>query len=39
VSGVSGAGVRDLVNEIAAMLRERREEEVAAPMAQEDWTP
>jgi GTP-binding protein len=41
VSGVSGAGVRDLVNEIAAMLRERRVEE--APEQEEepqsDWAP
>ncbi|MGQ0531935.1 MAG: GTPase ObgE [Caulobacteraceae bacterium] len=40
VSGVSGAGVRELVNEIAAMLRARRLEEhknVAAP--EEDWAP
>jgi GTPase len=41
VSGVSGAGVRELVNEIAAMLRERRVEE--APEQEEepqsDWAP
>ena len=41
VSGVSGAGVRELVNEIAAMLRERRIEE--APEQEEepqsDWAP
>jgi GTP-binding protein len=39
VSGVSGAGVRELVNEIAAMLRARRGEtrEQAAP--ERDWTP
>jgi GTPase len=42
VSGVSGAGVRELVNEIAAMLRARRGE---APIVQhedeapEPWTP
>ncbi len=41
VSGVSGAGVRELVNEIAAMLRARR----GAPVVQEEaetaepWTP
>jgi GTPase len=41
VSGVSGAGVRDLVNEIAAMLRERREEEAAPEDSDQaqDWTP
>jgi GTP-binding protein len=39
VSGVSGAGVRDLVNEIAAMLRERRTEEVRAVEPNQDWTP
>jgi GTP-binding protein len=41
VSGVSGAGVRDLVNEIAAMLRERREEEAALEDSDQaqDWTP
>lgn len=40
VSGVSGQGVRELVNEIAAMLRARRGEEAQeeAPV-QEDWTP
>ena len=39
VSGVSGAGVRELVNEIAAMLRERRAEQNASPEAAGDWTP
>jgi GTP-binding protein len=39
VSGVSGAGVRELVNEIAAMLRERRTEEVQAVESKQDWTP
>jgi len=39
VSGVSGAGVRELVNEIAAMLRARREEESDAPHGQENWSP
>lgn len=41
VSGVSGAGVRELTNEIAAMLRERRGEEAAEAEADErsDWTP
>jgi len=41
VSGVSGAGVRDLVNEIAAMLRGRREEEALPEDDGEpqDWTP
>lgn len=39
VSGVSGAGVRDLVNEIAAMLRARREEEFEEERPQGDWTP
>ncbi|MDX2274137.1 MAG: GTPase ObgE [Hyphomonadaceae bacterium] len=40
VSGVSGAGVRDLVNEIGAMLRARTEEQAqdeGAPA--EDWAP
>ena len=39
VSGVSGAGVRELINEIAAMLRERREDETQAANPQEDWEP
>ncbi len=41
VSGVSGAGVRELVNEIALMLRDRRGEEAAEEEADErsDWTP
>ena len=43
VSGVSGAGVRDLVNEIAALLRARRSEtNDAAENREEDdsgWTP
>ncbi len=39
VSGVSGAGVRDLVNEIAAMLRERRVEEAQDAAPESDWTP
>ena len=39
VSGVSGAGVRDLVNEIAAMLRARTQDEVAEVQAEDDWTP
>jgi len=39
VSGVSGAGVRDLVNEIAAMLRERRTEEAHEAEPQTDWAP
>jgi GTP-binding protein len=40
VSGVSGAGVRELVNEIAAMLRARRDQEVEAATAPgEDWAP
>jgi GTP-binding protein len=38
VSGVSGAGVRELVNEIAAMLRARRESETA-PSQPADWRP
>jgi GTPase len=38
VSGVSGAGVRELVNEIAAMLRARREDETKAE-AEDDWAP
>ena len=39
VSGVSGAGVRELVNEIAAMLRTRRVEERKESEPEEDWTP
>ncbi|MGE0741654.1 MAG: GTPase ObgE [Hyphomonadaceae bacterium] len=41
VSGVSGAGVRDLVNEIAAMLRARRLDEAAPAQndARGEWTP
>jgi GTP-binding protein len=41
VSGVSGAGVRELTNEVAGMLRERRGEESAAAEAEADsnWTP
>lgn len=41
VSGVSGQGVRELVNEIAAMLRERKTDEAEdeAPQEREDWTP
>ncbi|QGZ96882.1 GTPase ObgE [Terricaulis silvestris] len=41
VSGVSGAGVRELVNEIAAMLRERRIEEAPEQKEepQSDWAP
>jgi GTP-binding protein len=39
VSGVSGAGVRDLVNEIAALLRARRAGEAQAEARREDWAP
>lgn len=39
VSGVSGAGVRELVNEIAAMLRARRGEERESEAREEDWAP
>ena len=42
VSGVSGQGVRELINEIATMLRERRAEEAQdeAPEDQrEEWAP
>lgn len=42
VSGVSGAGVRDLVNEIATMLRDRRVEETQEAEAtadQGEWAP
>jgi GTP-binding protein len=40
VSGVSGAGVRELVNEIAAMLRARRTgENEDAAAAEGDWAP
>ena len=41
VSGVSGAGVRELVNEIALMLRDRSGEEAQEAQADEpsDWTP
>jgi GTP-binding protein len=40
ISGVSGAGVRDLTNEIAAMLRDRRKQ-AAAPSEPDEqpWTP
>jgi ABC-type uncharacterized transport system ATPase subunit len=43
VSGVAGMGVRELVNDIAGMLRARRadeiqEEEAQSPSAGE-WTP
>ncbi|HRE45056.1 MAG TPA: GTPase ObgE, partial [Terricaulis sp.] len=42
ISGVSGQGVRELVNDIAAMLRARREAEAAdqgQAEAPEEWTP
>jgi GTP-binding protein len=41
VSGVSGAGVRELTNEIAAMLRARRDAERHAEAApnEAEWTP
>jgi len=41
ISGVSGAGVRDLVNEISLMLRDRRTDQAAEKAAEEatDWTP
>jgi GTP-binding protein len=39
VSGVSGAGVRDLVNEIAALLRARRAAEAQPETREEDWAP
>jgi GTP-binding protein len=41
VSGVSGAGVRDLCNEIAAMLRDRRGEgrDEEGSAAAESWQP
>jgi GTP-binding protein len=39
VSGVSGAGVRELVNEIAAMLRARTQGEPEDSPAEEDWAP
>jgi len=42
VSGVSGQGVRELVNDIAAMLRARRveeAEEAIEPQERGDWTP
>jgi len=39
VSGVSGAGVRELVNEIAAMLRTRTEDETEETEPDEDWAP
>jgi GTPase len=41
VSGVSGQGVRELVDEIAAMLRARRDSEGKneAPEQREEWTP
>jgi GTPase len=40
VSGVSGAGVRELVNEIATMLRERTQDETEPQEdREEDWAP
>ncbi len=39
VSGVSGAGVRDLVNDIAALLRARRAAESQETQPQGDWAP
>jgi GTP-binding protein len=39
VSGVSGAGVRDLVNEIAAMLRARRAAECRRETESGGWAP
>ncbi len=40
VSGVSGAGVRELVNEIAALLRDRCAKETQEATAEEeDWAP
>ena len=40
VSGVSGAGVRELMNEIAALLRARRGEETQAQVANAgEWAP
>jgi len=42
VSGVSGAGVRELVHEIAALLRARRNTQTDTPAAErsaENWTP
>jgi GTPase len=40
VSGVSGAGVRELVNEIAAMLRERVQDETGPQEdPDDDWAP
>ncbi|MGD9968525.1 MAG: GTPase ObgE [Hyphomonadaceae bacterium] len=39
VSGVSGAGVRELVNEVAVMLRARRADERESQSAPKDWAP
>jgi GTP-binding protein len=39
ISGVSGAGVRELTNEIAAMLRERRRQEAQASDGDAQWSP
>jgi GTP-binding protein len=39
VSGVSGAGVRELCNEIGDMLRARRRDEAQESESREDWTP
>jgi GTP-binding protein len=39
VSSVSGAGVRELVNEIAAMLRARRGESREEAETEQDWKP
>jgi GTP-binding protein len=39
VSAVSGAGVRDLVNEVVAMLRARKQDEAEDTQADDDWAP
>ncbi len=39
VSGVSGAGVRELVNEVAALLRARRVAEAPKAVEDADWAP
>lgn len=39
VSGVSGAGVRELVNDIASLLRARSEDETETTEKDKDWAP
>ena len=39
LNALSGAGVRELVNEIAAMLRARRADETEHSDPEQDWAP